>query len=771
MNANSINKEVDSVKDILEASVVDARFLVSEEIFEKIKVEFSDSVETMEKSITSWLTDKENFHKYIFIQGKAGMGKSTWFHYYTKKTELANIQFVTINMNEECTGIETDALLRDILLPKLVADVGKQLFDCKEEIKKIVNKGYNSLFKCFVNDGYIKEKTEQLIGFLDRFYLNEKLEDDEKLEDIVTNAYRDIIYRQETEHSIPYLYKKQDIINIYLILKYIALMKSGKKIVFCLDNLDSFKQTFLGLEFLQGIIDIDTYMGELFEKVFGFKINKNIHYIMCLREINFNLIKIIGIETPDRINNNMKETTFDNKNKASDIVQKRLDFADNHNIGKKEKRELLKSLVKLSLKDTFNKMLPNLFNQNYRGILFAMNNFANSYESYTIEHKWITDIENTDFHGSMVAIRGILLSSVLQLFHDDSGKKNIWSKLLEPQLRNIREPHCDQTRMIMAIISNLCNENNSNVLKLSSICKEVAKYPYILKEKFKGFIEKFYEYDNDNSLLIIGEEIDEFKKRTLESEIVDDYHKAEINNILNYIDRYDPNNIKNDYKVSVSYAILSCIEHIYIHYEFYNYCKHIRKAIIPLFTAVPQISQSKLFETQIKNVFDFTEIKLGNMRDFFCNTICGNKQCAEDFKNRDKKDFKNCNKEAVLKFKKSKIVFNRTLHATRIINNHITYIDVFREFVLNYKFEETKSKRLLDFHEKTQNFLIDYIEKYVSLFYDYSHDSIIDSDIHANNFKQITNNIDKARNELKNYIKDKKIFVKIRLDNSYSNRN
>ena len=171
MSTNIKKIEDYSVKRILEASVVDARFPISEVDFEKIKVDFSKSVMLMEESITNWLTDDENFYKYIFIQGKAGTGKSTWLHYYTKKEDFNNIQFITLNMNEERSGLGTGALLRDNLLPKLLSDVQDQLLICKKEIMQIVNNGYNSLYKCFLHDGYRDEKTKQLIGFLDNFYL------------------------------------------------------------------------------------------------------------------------------------------------------------------------------------------------------------------------------------------------------------------------------------------------------------------------------------------------------------------------------------------------------------------------------------------------------------------------------------------------------------------------------------------------------------------------------------------------------------------------
>ena len=761
-----------SVKKILEASVVDARFLISEEDFENIKVEFSKSVVLMETSITTWLTDAENLQKYIFIQGRAGTGKSTWLHYYIQKKEFDNIQFVILNMNEECSGLGTGALLRDNLLSKLLLDVKDQLFNCRDEIMQIVNTGYDSLYKCFLHDGYREKKTKQLIGFLDNFYI------EGKRENIMIESYQDIIHKQRTKHSVEYLYQEQDIINIYLILRYITLMKSGKKVVFCFDNLDSFSQTFLGLEFLQGIINIDTYMGELLEKVFNFdrrSFDNNIHYIMSLRGINLNLMKTIGVETPDRINSTKEEIDFDNKDKAYEIVKKRLDFADEKKIGKKQKRNLLQSILKLSLDDdTFNKMLPYLFNQNYRGVLFTMNKIIDHDKPYAIKNSWIAGIDNTKFDGSLVAVRGILLSAILQHFNKDNERKRIWSKLLERQFRNKSEPNCDPTRMIMAILLNLCEESDgSNILNLSSICDELKKYPYISKDELKNFIRNFYEHDNDGSLLIIGEETDNFKNKQSNPNLgVNDYYKAEIKNILKFIDQYYENSdiVENDYKISVSYTILSCIEYVYIHYEFYNYCrkqtKYKKNHVTPLFATIEEDKKSCIFppqsfKGQIESVFNFTEIKLDNMRNFFCHRVCANDQSN--------RDLKYCNKEKASLYKKSKIVKNRTFHATRIINNHITYIDVFREFILRYNFGNIDPEKQQDFHRETQTYLIDYIEKYVELFYKYSHDSILDEeDFLIKNFKRIEHNIANARDNLKDYIKEdnKDRFIKIRIEDS-----
>jgi len=176
------------------------------------------------------------------------------------------------------------------------------------------------------------------------------------------------------------------------------------------------------------------------------------------------------------------------------------------------------------------------------------------------------------------------------------------------------------------------------------------------------------------------------------------------------------------------------------------------------------------FKGQIESVFNFTETKIRDMKNYFCNTICGNVGCSQELQH--------CNKIAVSDYKKSKVTFNRTLHATRIINNHITYIDVFREFILRYKFEEIEDRALLlDFHRDTQLYLINYIEKYVKLFDELSHDSVVD-DGRKDIFRNITKNIEKARAELENYIEIpiaeladnsrertyKKNFVKIRFE-------
>jgi hypothetical protein len=321
--------------------------------------------------------------------------------------------------------------------------------------------------------------------------------------------------------------------------------------------------------------------------------------------------------------------------------------------------------------------------------------------------------------------------------------------------------YCDQTHILMVILSNFYAKNNSNILTLSSICDEIENYPYIQKSELKKFITNFYEYDNDNSLLIIGKEAEDFKEKQWDLTEVEDYNRIEIDNILNYIDKPD----KNNYKVNISDAILSCVEYVYIHYEFYNYCsnqsKH-NKNVIPLFATIDKdkkdnICLPKLFARQIEDVFKFTQVKLKNMKDYFCDTICSNKKCD--------KNIRNCDKKAVADYKKSKIVYNNTFHATRVINNHINYIDAFREFLLKYNFDNIDNNTLFDFHKKTQTYLIDYIKKYVDLFYDCSHDSIID-DFHINIFRQITKNIQEARGKIEEYIENKEKFVKIRYANN-----
>ena len=159
--------KLDSIKKILEANIADARFPISEEDLADIKVEFSNSVKLMEKQVTSWLTDKDTLYKYIFIQGKAGTGKSTWLYYYAKKETLngVNVQFDIINMNAEESGLGTEQLVRDNFLSKLLSEVEEQLYDCKDDIKKIVNNGEDHLHKYFVHDRFGDKKTKQLILF------------------------------------------------------------------------------------------------------------------------------------------------------------------------------------------------------------------------------------------------------------------------------------------------------------------------------------------------------------------------------------------------------------------------------------------------------------------------------------------------------------------------------------------------------------------------------------------------------------------------------
>jgi hypothetical protein len=334
----------------------------------------------------------------------------------------------------------------------------------------------------------------------------------------------------------------------------------------------------------------------------------------------------------------------------------------------------------------------------------------------------------------------------------------------------------------MTVLHNKFNHKKAEI-PLTEII-DVLKNTIITAKQFKDFLVTTYKnifeshnnYSPDFAFLLLSEKILDER-----GDIRIDLLSGNNHDIEDYWNN-NGNQLQN-FNVRLNFAINAVIEHVKIHYEYFNYCYYEHHNTIgnelPLFFSTDIIKGNQeilcfRFQEQLRNVRTYIYDKIREMDTSFCRSICKHtncpckkckckcNECKEDGcffydKNKSKSDvclckqignfsmdMDNC-KESLETYQASPFCVNKTLYANRIISNVINYIDSFREFLhKDSEFNENLKRTQISNQKDIQESLIKEINHYVNL---YVKRPLRMSEYMKNLYKIFKENIDKAKTE------------------------
>ena len=270
--------------------------------------------------------------------------------------------------------------------------------------------------------------------------------------------------------------------------------------------------------------------------------------------------------------------------------------------------------------------------------------------------------------------------------------------------------YCRTSRMLLTALSNLCYPNGFPIdrkalheispkpVSLSTFYKEIKELYY--PDIFLSWLKKFFPLEKGSWAHFISI----YNKNFSNIEI--DFSKE-----LAYLKNKEyENRLLVEIKLLFNASAFIYLRSLITHFEYYS-TFIARKYRKPLFQSLFYNTESKKFEFEIvvSEVYDqVKKIKIENNR--YLQKIIFNKlQWDLD------------------SYCTSVFIFNRNcsysspLYMSRVISNHISYLDEFRYFLWNNKEFNSNIKSSGKSKRELQFFLIDYIYKYVNLILDQEH--------------------------------------------------
>jgi len=711
-----------------------------ETFFQNLHVE-SKSLRNQCTQLTNLLHSQIEENKIINLDGFAGIGKTTFLHYYFEKqmeidfipidfnrnsktinrakNEENNIPFVVLKLAEK---IKSNPEKSDVYLQKI-----KSFIINKDEYTNPILAVLKAYFQELVLDSENKSIKEELFSFLiakkkniapfcNRHFLAmlEFFENTKELEDNFTYIINDCSFK--------------DFFTLFFL--FLFLKDNSRKTVIVFDNLDTINVDFLSdyfkTSFKTTLVNIADLAELFFPKV---NFNKNYKFIFVLRDGNGAIINshLLGSFT------GLKRTLNFRINYDPDVYKQIIEKRINYYFEYTEKsnihieiysKKIIKFLHQI-IKDKYLKeiVIP-LFNADIRKIsacLFSIskkNGFINFTEKNILTS--FDTINETEEYG----LRGAILFEILKYLKTEDFLREY--PFYRSQNSICESGHLSHLRLILIAVINLSKISNSRFINDTSF--RPANIPLIAlfnntsilfkeKEVLNTLIDAFKFHSNNWVNLVTfrnmpfesNEDIEVFLNRNIEED--------NLNIFQEYIDTC----------VNINPSGFTYIKYILTHFEYYSsiLCNN----TTPLFSTKLNLRQDGnfKFETILDSVYK-------TLRDHIIQIDeCFNQKIYKEL-SMSRKDFE----KSVFSFKhlgQYKPSVSGLSHSVRLLTTIIRYIDTFRIYALDL----TQSR---EEYNKVNLILLDWLSRYNGLFVRMQNKGANDLF-----YEQFRKNINRARNK------------------------
>lgn len=598
---------------------------------------------------------ENNRHKSILLIGNQGCGKTTFVH--SLKRECDDYEFVFFDFDENTSNPTIHEYIEKLSthlhgLLKLEGDVNRAFYDLFMRNQHLINtkiNGNNNINNFFVH-------------FKETFI------------DIDRGAEKDNFIK-----TINALYFNQ--ILSLIILWYLSKFsiedmenKKGKKIVFCLDNLDvlinkEIIEKFFS-EYFMFVRNVDSIIQQLDEKCVrqsDITYNSMFAFIFCCRQHTWARVKEHYHHDNNFVQISTLERNITDAFEKRDILDRRKKYIEANStyygefLSNIEKTQSV--LADMDTTEKYQHNIYDLFDDDYRQCSITFEEILAANPCLFDEYMELKEkIEKSG--GTLYGARGIIYKALFDRFKQDGIFDNIGVLDVSAD-----KPLVSDARMILNYLNYYTYSPNKNNQK------------YVTFEKIVTAFKDIIAPDNINNALCsmfkLGynspwNELIAFKE--IHSEELSDCKGLEI------------------FITKAGHEYLSLIA---THFEFFNTRVTKKRTVdIPLFSlaSIMKYEGSKYqynFQETISLVFEVVKNCCMKMSEYFTTTMGDKYATQEDYLD-------------------SHYVYSdaNVLHGERIIHTHIRYIDTYRLFILG---------EIEDYTEKTKvnELLVESIEKYI----------------------------------------------------------
>lgn len=691
--------------------------------FEKIFVEFP--IEKWEEVIYNIKSavdfDSEGYKNFIFFYGPSGSGKTTFLHdFYRKNKNSYNFVFLNLIKNP---GSAFDSEL----LKETIAD------NLREELIFQDNEFLTSLKLLYQNSLQNSSTSHQWRDFVSTFS-----------DKGAVSAFENFLIQTEvntsnvTAEDLFRVLSEKDLIFLYLYYKAYKMYTNNdnRPCIFIFDNLDELSQIYIARDLHKIIFNLFSRLQKVCKGILNFSIQEQIRFMLIFREVHY---VILSPQLQERMNSLSTAIEFPKHSLTDMIIQKRTNVANEmelsiteneHRIRLLEFTDILSNVENEYTRKTIsplfnfdNRMLMNaiiaISEPNYKRIAF-LNISKNVYQA-------IKEISN-------VGARGIIIISILKyLYKHATSFKDIVDddrNMQKLETHRSSEIHCNSIRMALTLLCSLGEispfitnsiimddeesyDQQSKLIRLHDALLKFENYDMYDNKIITNIFHRLFRV-NDNSfeLLVMLHHLDAIKDDKIDIENA-------IKEIIAWIGNKEDSRLhkssvlnlnRTEIKINAPSAIY--ISKIFIHYEYFNLLANLDEGIYevqPLFQCLGVKNERFEFEIQLESILQYLKRFFENIDIFFCDNIC-------------KKKIENdCNKpnciNAINKFRDNGFCFSNSLYSSRVITNHINYIDSFREYLWKIDVVSTSAQqpKLTD-KNQIQSYLLGIIGEYIQLY-------------------------------------------------------
>ena len=645
-----------------------------------------DNLKIIEADIINYLDDIAQ--NTVLITGYQGCGKTTFVNYLTKniqkhyeeKMKYSNVDVIDFEeQDDEENNYERMSPFQQILIQRVVDEFSKSSSDNK--VLKIFLDGYRDNIDIFNRVGK-RMKLKSLFIFLrqnmgQEFYMNPDLE---------LKLYK--------------LLEDLSIVQILIIWSFFIICKRYNEdkndfveiIIF--DNIDDIYNDNFTESFIRGIRKYHEIGSRFISSIkLGknkFNLYSNFNFILCLRDtsaakFSFHFVtravQFFHIDISEKIN-------------KKEIMNKKLRYLDLVNNEKlKKNSEIIKSICNDNY--TVSRIFP-FYNNDYRTATQSLCSVLEKNPIHAQEYSEMTlDRDNSAFH---FGAHGIILFLILDSFEKQGYFKSIGSyKIIEDKNFN----------------------NGEKKSEVDEIKYNIDSVDYSIPRVILTYLFGFQQNHRDNFLNNLPDSTISLKQ------IYDDFHKViKFDNIaqklvamyilhekkdwnhlvnINAIYQINNSNLKNifmkysngmpekqeDGRIQITCAGRVFVRIITTHFEYFS-CRYLKNSI-PLFMNENLLQRDGKygFDTKISSVFTKVSECCNKAYNF-------DMRVNNEYFGGNQKEFKN----SVYLYKgKYKEQVNRQTHVERILNHNISYIDAYRQYILQRAKDIQGKEELTDFEK------------------------------------------------------------------------
>lgn len=306
-----------------------------------------------------------------------------------------------------------------------------------------------------------------------------------------------------------------------------------------------------------------------------------------------------------------------------------------------------------------------------------------------------------------LGIRGLLLFYILKsLYMKDTAFTNY-------VLTELRENRCNRNRMYLSLLTNMYDNEMSK--------RAITESLHVPLGDFTKRVRTWYDNIAVSSIyntLFVSNNNNFSLPASLEGQIIEEYFRKKqydvtLKGLCEYVAEIykdDPDRL-NEVSIVVNPVCLEYTQRVFINYEYFNLISVANRQDYDFLYGAKSLFQYDAYddiELCLKRVFNVARTVIQRADDHVCGR-CGLHCSNIDIRLKEQM----CTSQVKFLDDNNFLIMPNTLYKTRVITQHINYLDSFRK-LLWLKYHQNNQEK----NEVFQRLLLSYINKYIGLFRD-----------------------------------------------------